>query len=44
MSVLLERGEWAQEWVREADVLADEISETSVDVRLNRDLLNDDRR
>ena len=26
-----ERDEWAQEWVREADVLADEISETSVD-------------
>lgn len=39
-----ERGEWAQEWVHEADVLADEISETSVDARLNRDLLNDDRR
>ena len=39
-----EKEEWAQEWVREADALAEKIGKKSADTRLNRDLLNDDRR
>ncbi len=39
-----ENDEWSLKWVREADALADKIGKKRTDTRLNRDLLNDDRR
>ena len=38
------KGAWAEKWVRETAALSDQINKKSVDKRLSRDILKDDRR
>lgn len=39
-----DKDEWTQKWVRETDALSEKLRKESVDARLSRDLLKDDRR
>lgn len=39
-----EKSAWAENWVRETAALSEQISKKSVDKRLGRDILKDDRR